>query len=32
MKREVAIDAANIGVGDIKRINETYVSTSPVCV
>lgn len=26
MKREVAIDAANIGVGDLKQINESYVS------
>lgn len=26
MKREIAIDAANIGVADISQINTSYVS------
>lgn len=28
MKREVAIDAGNLGVPDLKKINPSYVSTS----
>jgi isopentenyl diphosphate isomerase/L-lactate dehydrogenase-like FMN-dependent dehydrogenase len=28
MKREIAIDAANLGVADLKQINSSYVSAN----
>lgn len=29
MKRELAIDAANLGLDDVKKIDSTYVSFLP---